>query len=124
MTLSELVIKYREEHELSQRQFGQLCGLSNGFISMLEKNLNPNTGQPLVPSITNLQRLANGMNMSLNELFSLVDDMPVDISLQNNKKSAADVDSGLTAEIIRLFVSLSNERKQEALNYLRYLANK
>ena len=109
---------------MSQRQFGQLCGLSNGFISMLEKNLNPNTGQPLVPSITNLQRLANGMNMSLNELFSLVDDMPVDISLQNNKKSAADVDSGLTAEIIRLFVSLSNERKQEALNYLRYLANK
>ena len=79
MTLSELVIKYRTEHGLSQRQFAQICGLSNGYISMLEKNVNPKTGQPLVPTIANLQKLAMGMSMTLAQLFETVEDMPVDL---------------------------------------------
>lgn len=116
---------YREEHGLSQRQFAQLCGLSNGFISMLEKNLNPKTGQPIVPSLANMQKLAVGMNLTMHELFQKIgnDIQLVDVSEKNNQPSA-NMDSGLTAEIIRLFISLPEERKQEALNYLRYLANK
>lgn len=37
MTLGELVKKYRTEHELSLRDFSRLSGISNGYISMLEK---------------------------------------------------------------------------------------
>lgn len=37
MTLGEFIRKYRSEHDLSQRQFALKCGLSNGYISMLEK---------------------------------------------------------------------------------------
>ena len=37
MTLKDLVIKYRADNGLSQRQFALQCGLSNGYISMLEK---------------------------------------------------------------------------------------
>ena len=48
MTLSDLVQEYRREHGLSQRQFASICGLSNGYISMLERNVNPKTGQPFV----------------------------------------------------------------------------
>lgn len=44
MTLSDFVKEYRKEHDLSQRQFAAICGLSNGYISMLEKNMNPKTG--------------------------------------------------------------------------------
>lgn len=76
MKLSELVEAYRKEHDLSQRQFAQICGLSNGFISMLEKNENPKTGSPLVPSIMNLQKLASGMNMSLRDIFLACEDLP------------------------------------------------
>lgn len=120
MTLSELVTTYRTEHELSQRQFALKCGVSNGYIAMLEKNLNPKTGLPLVPTIPYLIKIAKGLNITLTELFDLVDDMPV--SLQNDEKSAIDDDDGLSAEIIQLFSRLSDDKRIEAVNYLRYLA--
>lgn len=41
MTLKDLVIKYRTENGLSQRQFALQCGLSNGYISMIERGVNP-----------------------------------------------------------------------------------
>lgn len=90
MTLSELVIKYRTEHGLSQRQFAQDCGLSNGFISMLEKNMNPKTGQPLVPALANLQKLAAGMHLTLTELFDSVEDMTVDIGEPQDRRKNED----------------------------------
>ena len=37
MTLGEYIAAYRKEHGLSQRAFGRMCHLSNGYISMLEK---------------------------------------------------------------------------------------
>ena len=80
MKLSDLIRSYRESHELSQRQFALQCGLSNGYISILEKGINPNTGKPVTPTIPQLKKLADGMAMSLNELFDQVDDMPIDLS--------------------------------------------
>lgn len=81
MTLSDYISKYRSEHGLSQRKFAEQCGLSNGYISMLEKGLNPNTNKPIVPSLLQLQKLADGMNTPLMQLFEDVEDIPVDLSL-------------------------------------------
>ena len=39
MKLSEIIKKYRKEHDLSQRQMGARCGLSTGYISLIEKAL-------------------------------------------------------------------------------------
>lgn len=83
MTLGALVAEYRREHGLSQRQFAIQCGLSNGYISMLEKNNNPKTGLPVTPSIPALKKIASGMGISLDELLSIADDMPVDMSISS-----------------------------------------
>ena len=80
MTLSELLKEYRKKHELSQRQFANKCGVSNANISMIENNMNPKTGQPLTPSLPMLKKIAGGMNLSLDELFSLTDDFMIDLS--------------------------------------------
>ncbi len=80
MTLKELITGYREEHKLSQRQFATACGLSNGYISMIEREINPNTGEKIVPTLVALQKLATGMHITLADLLVLVDDMPVDIA--------------------------------------------
>ena len=80
MRLRELIRSYRESHRLSQRQFANQCGLSNGYISILEKGINPNTGKPVTPTIPQLKKLADGMAMSLNEMLEKVDDMPIDLS--------------------------------------------
>ena len=82
MTLGALVAEYRREHCLSQRQFAIQCGLSNGYISMLENN-NPKTGLPVTPSIPALKKIASGMGISLDELLSIADDMPVDMSISS-----------------------------------------
>ena len=79
MTLVELIQEYRAEHGLSQRQFATECDLSNGYISMLERGKNPKTGQPITPTLVALQKLATGMNMTLNEMLTKVEDMPVDL---------------------------------------------
>lgn len=62
MTLGELVKKYRTEHELSLRDFSRLSGISNGYISMLEKKEHPKTKKPIVPSIEKMKCIASAMN--------------------------------------------------------------
>ena len=78
MTLGEYILNYREKHDISQRQFARMTGLSNSYISMLEKGLNPSSGKPIIPTMLAFNNIANAMNMSLDELFSVVDDTPVD----------------------------------------------
>lgn len=81
MKLRDLIKNYRDTHDLSQRQFANQCNLSNGYISILEKGVNPRTGKPVTPTIPQLKKLADGMAMTLNELFDQVDDMPVSLDL-------------------------------------------
>ena len=78
MKLGDLIRSYRESRDLSQRQFALRCDLSNGYISILEKGINPNTQRPVTPTIPQLKKLADGMGISLSELFEQVDDMPID----------------------------------------------
>lgn len=123
MTLRELVMTYRNEKGMSQRQFATACGLSNGYISMLEKNVNPKTGLPVTPSLPALKKIAMGMGLTLNDLFLQADDMPVDL-LEGNEKSTLVTGSEDERELeaMQLFESLSDSQRVEALNYLRYLA--
>lgn len=120
MTLSELIIEYRRDHGLSQRQMASQCSLSTGYISLIEKETNPQTGKPMVPSLTVLNKLAKGMGITLDKLLSVCDDMPVDISA--TEKTVLDEKDGLDLEIAEIILSLSESKKQEALRYLRYLA--
>lgn len=87
MTLSELLKEYRKKNELSQRQFANKCGISNAHISMIENNMNPKTGQPLTPSLPMLKKIAGGMNLSLDDLFSLTDDFMVDLSNSSSNQA-------------------------------------
>ncbi|MCC2172355.1 helix-turn-helix transcriptional regulator [Hominicoprocola fusiformis] len=120
MKLSELIIEYRREHGISQRQMASQCSLSTGYISLIEKEINPQTGKPMVPSLAVLNKLAKGMGITLDNLLSVCDDMPVDISA--TEKTVLDEKDGLDLEIAEIILSLSESKKQEALRYLRYLA--
>lgn len=133
MTLSDFVKEYRKEHDLSQRQFAAICGLSNGYISMLEKNMNPKTGRPLTPSLPALKKISDGMGISLADMLTTVDDMPVELLSDISEDSANEL-SALTKEggpmndmdiaLTTLILQLSPAKKAEALHYLQYLANR
>ena len=124
MTLIDLIIEYRNDHGLSQRQFATACGLSNGYISMLEKEMNPNTKLPVTPTLPKLKQLASGMGMSLTDLLVKVDDMPVELVLDDadSKKLVPEIEDELDAEIMKIISGLTPEKKQQALSYIQYLA--
>lgn len=124
MTLKDLIIEYRNDHGLSQRQFATACGLSNGYISMLEKEMNPNTKLPVTPTLPKLKQLASGMGMSLTDLLVKVDDMPVELILDDadSKKLVPEIEDELDAEIMKIISGLTPEKKQQALSCIQYLA--
>ena len=55
MTLGEIVKEYRIAHNMSMDVFASRSGLSKGYISMLEKNVNPKNGKPITPSIETIK---------------------------------------------------------------------
>lgn len=79
MKLAELLIKYRKEHRMSQREFAEKCHLSHGYLNILEKEINPNTGKPTAPSVDKMTNIASALGMTLHELLSTIDDMQVTI---------------------------------------------
>lgn len=129
MKLGKLIALYRADHSLSQRQFANICGLSNGYISMLEKGKNPATNKPVTPTIPQLKKLAGGMGMTLMDLLDQADDMSVDI---NNDEIEAPLhlsvfDQGLTPDLsteerdlLRKFRCLDERGRSAVLNVLNY----
>ena len=80
MKLSNLIIDYRKRMNISQREFSRRCDLSNSYISFLEKEINPKTGKPLIPTLEQYKKIADGMGITVHRLFELLDeDSPVDL---------------------------------------------
>lgn len=81
MKLSDIIADYREKMKISQREFARRCDLSNSYISFLEKETNPKTGRPMVPTLIQYKKIATGMNMTVQQLFEMLDDdAPVDLN--------------------------------------------
>lgn len=124
MTLSQYLIEYRTSHGLSQRAFSALCGLSNSYISLLEKNINPKTGGPIIPNLHSLNKISKAMGITIEELFASCDDMPVSIDMPIDASiRASSVEDDLRINIMRLIDSLPEADRQKALGYLQALAD-
>ena len=74
MKLHEYIINFREDHKLTQRQFANMCDLSNTYLKVIEDNYNPKTGKPPVLSLTTMRKIASGMGMSVQSLIETIDD--------------------------------------------------
>ena len=89
MTLGDVIKTYRMEHSLSMDEFAKRSGLSKGYISMLEKNRNPKTGKPIIPSILTYQSVAKAMFTSVDVLMKTVDKEQL-VSLEQSPAPASD----------------------------------
>lgn len=74
MTLGDYIKNYRTIHKIGQRDFARMCGISAGYVSMLENNRNPKSGRPLSPRIELYQQVAAATGIGLDELINIVDD--------------------------------------------------
>jgi len=73
MTLGDIIKTYRTEHGLSMDAFSDRSGISKAYISLLEKNKHPKTGKEIAPSIQSIKQAAQGMGMTFDDLFALID---------------------------------------------------
>ena len=87
---------------------------------MLINNINPKTGKPLIPSLSALMAISQGLGMSLDELFEKIDDLKINI--ENFEKIPVRPLSNDERDILKLFNALSPEKKKQASNYLQYLS--
>ena len=72
MDIGSLIRRFREENSVSQRAFAQMCGVSNGYISMLEDGKNPKTGDAIVPSLKTCEKIASAMGVPVGDLLESI----------------------------------------------------
>lgn len=88
MKISEIIQNYRHNNDISQRELARRCDLSNTYISFLEKEVNPKTGQEIEITLTQYKKLADGMGISINTLFEMLgDDAPVSLAMPADELS-------------------------------------
>lgn len=93
MHLGDVINKYRMEHgKMSMQAFANKCGLSKGYIAMLERNVNSKTGEPVVPSLETFVKVASAMNVSLNSLMNEVDEnQPISLAKGTNISQQSEI---------------------------------
>lgn len=74
MTIGEIIKDYRRKYSITMDDFAQMSGLSKGYISMLEKNENPRTKLPIMPTTKTLQAVSGALNISVSELMDKLGD--------------------------------------------------
>lgn len=74
MTIGEIIKEYRKKYTITMDDFAQMSGLSKGYISMLEKNENPRTKLPIMPTTKTLQAVSAVLNISIGELMDKLGD--------------------------------------------------
>lgn len=72
MDLKDIIINFRTENGISQREFAKRCGLSNAQISILEYGMNKQTGRKPTPDIITLKKLSDGMCIPLQSLLDQI----------------------------------------------------
>lgn len=97
MTLGDIIKEYRTSHGLSQDVIAERSGLSKAYISILERNRNPKTGEPPVASLKTINSIADAINSDFDSIFSKLDpDLKVSIGEQLPPTKFSQVPPNLT----------------------------
>lgn len=141
MTLGDCIREYREEHDMSQRQFADKSGISNAYISMLEKNINPKTGEPPAASYDVYAKVAAMLRISVHELMEKADESTVFIGsgakmsiepmvMPIHPDVMAMLDQRISfsenvqeKELFSLFAMMTDSEKEKLLDYAHYIVD-
>lgn len=65
--IGEFIKKYRGD--MSLRDFAKKCDISHTHLDSIEKGYDPRSGKPVRVTVDTLKKIANAMNMSVNDLL-------------------------------------------------------
>ena len=92
MKIGEIIQKYCFDQRISAREFARRSGVTSGYISFLVNEKNPRTGRPITPTIETYDGIAKAMGITIEELFGMMDNAPV--QLRGNNADCAFIDIG------------------------------
>lgn len=122
MTIGEIILQHCEKRGCSLTSFANDCGLSKGYISMLVNGANPKTGKPLKPQIDSYYKLVDGLGMTLNDLFEIMDDAPISINEPTTIPSEKRVDfSDEEWELVNIYRELNTTGRAALIGAARGL---
>ena len=128
MKLGEVIKQYRLKNDLSQRQFAKLCGISNGYISMLEEGKHPKTGEAIVPSLAMFKKLSAAMGITVNELMSQADESDVALNLQLFAAPTVEIKTSDLTEgeiaLIKVLDKLTDDEQRQVIEFAEFLISK
>ena len=128
MKLGEVIKQYRLKNDLSQRQFAKMCGISNGYISMLEEGKHPKTGEAIVPSLAMFKKLSAAMGITVNELMSQADESDVALNLQLFAAPTVDIKTSDLTEgeiaLIKVLDKLTDDEQKRVIEFAEFLISK
>lgn len=115
MELKTFINSYRTEHNLTMEQFAKSASLSKGYISMLEKGYNPQTGKKIIPSISALNNIAIATGTDLDHLLKIIDD--IEVSLDSPAQDLI-ISNTQEEQLIIGYRNLTTANQKELLAYL------
>lgn len=115
MELKTFINSYRTEHNLTMEQFAKSASLSKGYISMLEKGYNPQTGKKIIPSISALNNIAIATGTDLDHLLKIIDDIEVSL---NSPAQDLIISNTQEEQLIIGYRNLTTANQKELLAYL------
>ena len=115
MELKTFINSYRAEHNLTMEQFAKSASLSKGYISMLEKGYNPQTGKKIIPSISALNNIAIATGTDLDHLLKIIDD--IEVSLDSPAQDLI-ISNPQEEQLIIGYRNLTTANQKELLAYL------
>lgn len=119
MNLGDIIKNYRTEHEISQDVFAEKSGLSKAYVSILERNFNPKSKKPPIPSLETIKAVASVIGSDFNDLIALLDGN-TKVSLYN--KSAPVSEDALSNEeklLVELFRQIPSESRPLVLSMIK-----
>ena len=96
-------------------QFAKSASLSKGYISMLEKGYNPQTGKKIIPSISALNNIAIATGTDLDHLLKIIDD--IEVSLGSPAQDLI-ISNPQEEQLIIGYRNLTTANQKELLAYL------
>lgn len=111
MTVGDRIRQTRIEKGMTQQQLSEAIGVSKQAIFKYETNIVTNIPTDRVNAIAKC--------LGVKPAYLMGWDTP-----EKKEKATSNEEDGLNAEIIKIFNDLPADQKNEALNYLRYLATR
>ncbi|MED1536184.1 helix-turn-helix domain-containing protein [Bacillus pseudomycoides] len=87
-TLGIMIREYRQEHNLSLREFATRCQLSHSYIDKLEKGVDPRNGKSVEPTLAVVEQIAKAINKDKSDLLEEIGYLskPTNIKLSSKEK--------------------------------------